>query len=246
MIPTKEIQQLRAFHKEPKLKKDIVTEILKHQKQDQIIKGTYGKQNGNWKGCAVGCSVRSLSILKGETLKEEYSDHKRYETDLGIPESLAMLEDYLFESMPKDKAMKWPAEFMKAIPVGADLSLVVPKFIAGILRDVVELKDVKDDKAVVKAVLDVAKLWEEVISGKDVKSAAWSVAESAARSAFRSAADSVAKSVAESAADSAFRSAAWSAAKSIAWSVAKSASASDSAAAYKMSRRLLKILRSSK
>ena len=206
MIPNKETKKLRAFHGNAQLKKDIVFEILNHQKQDQIIKGTYGHQNGIWKGCAVGCSIHSLNVKYGKSL--DTSSHKSYETELGIPESLARLEDYLFESMPDDKSKKWPLEFMKAISVGANLSLVSAKFIAGILRDVVKNKYVKDDKTVVKAVLDIARLWERIVSGKKVKDAAWSAAESAA----------------------------WSAAES----------AAESAATYKMSRRLLKILRASK
>ena len=146
----------------------------------------------------MGCSIDSLNVKLGKSIDNR--NHKAYETELGIPESLARLEDFLFEAMPQEEAMKWPAEFMKAIPVGADLSMVAPKFIAGILRDVVKLKYVKDDKAVVKSVIGTAILWEQVIKGKKVKTAAWS--------------------------------AAWSAA--------------ESAASYKMSRRLLKIIRSCK
>ena len=224
MIPTIELLKLKTFDSNPQLKKDLVKEILNHQKQDQIIKGTYGKLNGKWKGCAVGCSVRSLAITKGETLKENYADHKRYETDLGIPESLARLEDFLFENMPDDKAKKWPAEFIKAVPVGVNLSMIAPKFIVGTLKEVVKLKKVKGDKVVVKAVLDVTKLWEQVIVGNSPKEAAWRAAESAARGA------------AWRAAESAARGAAWSAA----WSAARSATA------YKMSRWLLKLLRSAK
>jgi len=187
-----------------------------------------------FKACAVGCSIHSYNIKRGKNL--DTSKHSVYQTELGIPESLAHLEDYLFETIPDDKATKWPVEFLKAVPVGADLSLVAPKFIAGILRDVVKQKYVKDDKEVVKAVLDVAKLWEEVISGKKVKSAVWSAARSAARSA------------AENAAWSAAENAAWSAAESAARSVARSVArrAAESAAAYKMSRRLLKIMRACK
>ncbi len=246
MIPTAEIKKLRAFHKDSKLKKDMVAEVLNHQKLDKIVKGTYGTeyQNGDFRGCAVGCSIHSLKVKRGKNLNT--SDHSVYPKELGIPESLARLEDYLFENMPDDKAMKWPAEFMKAIPVGADLSMVAPKFIIGTLKDVVKLEKVKGDKAVVKAVLDVAKLWEQVVNGRTPKasawSAAWSAAESAARSAW-SAAESAAKSAAESAARSAARSA-WSAARSAAESAAWSAARS--AASYKMSRRLLKLLRASK
>ena len=138
MIPNEQVSQLRAFNKDARLKKDMVAEILNHQKQDKIIKGTYGQgSNGDWKGCAVGCSIHSLNVKFGKKL--DTSNHKNYEIELGIPESLARLEDYLFETMPNDKATKWPAEFIKAIPVGADLSLVAPKFISATLRDLLKI-----------------------------------------------------------------------------------------------------------
>ena len=188
MIPTKEIKKLRAFNKNPKLKKDMVAEILNHQKLDKIVKGTYGTEytNGDFRGCAVGCSIHSYKVRYGKNL--DTNDHKVYETELGIPESLARLEDYLFEAMPNDKAMKWPAEFMKAITPGADLSLVAPKFISATLRDLLSIREVKDDKAVSKVVLDIAKMWDDVVNGRPPKAAAWSAAWSAARSAARSAA----------------------------------------------------------
>lgn len=166
MIPTPELLKLKAFHGKPKLKKDMVAEVLKHQKADQIVQGTYGTQNGDWHGCAVACSVRSLAIINGEPLKERYNDHERYEKDLGIPESLARLEDYLFEVMPKDKAKLWPAEFIKAVNVGSNLSLVAPKFISATLRDLLSVREVKDNKVVAKVVLDIAKMWDLVVQGK--------------------------------------------------------------------------------
>jgi len=295
MIPTLELKKLRAFHKSPSLKKDMVAEIMNHQKLDKIIKGTYGTKfdDKEFRGCAVGCSIHSYNIRTGKSIRT--NDHSAYETELGIPEYLARLEDYLFEAMPDDKAMKWPAEFMKAIPVGANLSMVAPKFISGTLKDVVKLKKVKGNKAVVKAVLDIAKLWEKVASGHTPKSATWSAAESAARSAAHPAAESAVRLAALSAAESVARLSAWSAAESAvrlaalsaesvarlsawsaaesavrlaAWSAAESAvrlaawsaaesvarlaalstesaewSAARSGAAYKMSRRLLTIIR---
>jgi hypothetical protein len=261
MVPTKELKKLKAFHNKPQLKKDMVAEILWHQKQDMIIKGTYATtQSGKWRGCAVGCSVHSYNLKYGEKINT--GSHAAYQTKLGIPESLAKLEDSLFERMPQDAAMKWPAEFMKAINVGSNLSMVAPKFIAGTLRDLVKIKEVKDDKAALNSIVRVAKLWEQVISGKTVKAASWKAASSAANSAAYSAAYSAAwstaysaarsaayaaSSAAYSAASSAANSAAY-AANSAAWSTAYSAaySAARSAAAYKMSRRLLKLLRAAK
>src|SRR5262245_11400345 len=99
MVPSPEMRKLRAFHNNAQLKADMLREIGAHEKADQIEQGTYGRgKNGNWKGCAVACSVRSLAITKGEKVKgvEDFGQHERYETDLGIPEAIARLEDTLF------------------------------------------------------------------------------------------------------------------------------------------------------
>ena len=103
--------------------------IEKHRQADHIIQGTYGEDsNGYWKGCAVGCSIHSLNRLKGK--KFSTSDHSIYETELGIPEWLARLEDTIFEGLPKAEAVKWPERFTQAIPVGADLGPVKCQFCA--------------------------------------------------------------------------------------------------------------------
>ena len=202
--------------------------------------------------CAVGCSIHSLNVKRGKNIAT--GNHSAYETEFGIPESLAHLEDFLFEKMPNDKAQKWVAEFIRAIPVGADLSLVAPRFIASTLRDLLKIKEVKADKDVAKSVLDIAILWEKIVAGEVVEKTVWSAALSAAKSAAKSAAESAAESAARSAALSAALSAAESAAESVARSAARSTaefvarSAAEfvarSVAAYKMSRRLLKIMRS--
>ena len=193
MIPTKETKALRAFHNDPKIKQKYLDRVTAHEKADEIIHGTYWE---NGKGCAVGCTI-------------EGSHHERYESELGIPSAIAHLEDCLFEMQTNGDSKTFPRRFLEAIKPGAKLYLVVPKFIVFLLKDVVKVKEVAEDKRVVKAVLDTAKLWQSVIDGKIPKSAAWSAAWSAARSAAQSAARSAAS---ESAAESAARSAARSAA----------------------------------
>jgi len=45
----------------------LVAEIKAHREADQIIQGTYGEgNNGDWKGCAVGCSIHSLNRKLGK------------------------------------------------------------------------------------------------------------------------------------------------------------------------------------
>ena len=104
-------------------KTEFIKEIKWHQEQDKVLQGTYGQStNGDWRGCAVGCSIHSINRLKGKDY--ETDDHSIYESELGIPEWLARLEDTIFEGLPKEKAKKWPLRFAKAIKVGADLDPV--------------------------------------------------------------------------------------------------------------------------
>lgn len=151
------LQKLQAYQNDPKLKNQMLVEVRKHRKADQIVQGTYGQKNGTWKGCAISCTLRSLAIIKGEELTTEYSQHSRYETDLGIPKELAMIEDVLFEEMSVKDSKTWPEKFLKAINPGADLSKVVAKFMIAEWEDkkiglknikLKNIKEIQDNKEV--------------------------------------------------------------------------------------------------
>jgi hypothetical protein len=212
---------MKSYLSSPTLKKRFVAEIEKHRKADQIEQGNYGRQNGQWKGCAVACSLRSLAIIDGQDLVTEYSRHADYETKLGIPEWLARLEDTIFEGLPKKEAMLWPTAFAKAVPVGKDLNPIKWKFCAFILsRNIERVLTLNIENSLKKQVVDairgVLDLHEKAIrTGKwdeSAASAAASAASAAASAAARSAA-SAAASAARSAASaaSAAASAEWSA-----------------------------------
>ena len=110
---------MKTFNWDHKLKEALLLEILKHQKCDQIEKWTYGMKVWIWKWCAVWCSLRSLAIVQGKKLKEEYCNHKDYE-GMWLPEWLGRLEDVLFEWIEEKYSNKFPYKFIKAIPVGID------------------------------------------------------------------------------------------------------------------------------
>ncbi len=101
-----------AFHNDIEVKEKYVNRVKAHAKADNLIQGT-GWANG--KGCAIGCTLESF-------------DHSAYPTELGLPEWLARLEDRLFEGMENKDAMKFPLDFLEAIPVGVDLEPVKWKF----------------------------------------------------------------------------------------------------------------------
>lgn len=128
---------LVSFKNDPNLKAMFLAEIIRHREADQIVKGTYGTGRGaDWRGCAVGCSVRSLNIRLGR----DYStwDYSAYERELGISQWLARLEDIIFEGLPLNKAVLWPEQFTEAVPVGVNLEPVRPRFCAFLMQENIE------------------------------------------------------------------------------------------------------------
>jgi len=183
-----------SYHNDKKLKDDMVKEMLHHQKADALIKGTYSRMNGIFRGCAVGCGVQSLNLKRGLTIKHD--DHAEYAKALGVPEWLARLEDTLFENLPEKESKEFPVKLLKVIPVGVNLESVKWKFSAFILKENIErvlLLKIEDKlkEQVVNAIKGVLNLHEKAVeTGKWDESAAesaWSAAESA-ESAARSAA----------------------------------------------------------
>ena len=99
-----------AFHGSADLKEFYLERVKAHRLADQLTQGL-GWDGRTGKGCAVGCTLN------------EYR-HSKYPEMIGVPETLAYLQDAIFEGLPKEEAMAFPEQFLSAIPVGADLSLV--------------------------------------------------------------------------------------------------------------------------
>ena len=111
--------KLIAFHGDPAIKEKYLSRVRAHRKADNLIRGT------GWdghRGCAIGCTLESYN-------------HALYETELGIPRSIARLEDGIFEGLELNLAMEWPERVLSAITPGADLSLVTAKFMVWLLTD---------------------------------------------------------------------------------------------------------------
>src|SRR5687768_13798134 len=144
------IETMLAFHGDPKIKTRYLNRVRRHAAADQIVRGSYWD---GFRGCAVGCTIHG-------------SDHGKYETELGIPRILAKLEDGIFESLPLERALTWPAEFLKAPAVGADLSMVWPRFAVWLLVDpehgiVKYARNAKGEAAI----RQVAELYQQVVDG---------------------------------------------------------------------------------
>jgi hypothetical protein len=224
---------LRAFHGKATIKATYLARVRKHQRLDELIHGTYW---ANGKGCAVGCTIHS-------------ANHAAYETELGIPRILARLEDRIFEGMANGKASRWPSGFLNAIRVGADLSLVWPRFAVWLLVDkrTGVIRHAKTD-AQRAAIQRVADLYGKVVKGEPVADSDWrAAAADAAYDAASAAYDAAsAAAAADAAADAA--SAAAAAAYDAASAAYDAASAAYDAAARqrsyeRMARKLLTLLK---
>jgi len=162
-----------AYHGQHDIKERYLARVRAHIAADELIHGKYWEDG---KGCAVGCTIHS-------------SQHAAYETELGIPRILARLEDGIFESMTNGRRSKqWPEQFLSAIPVGADLSLVWPQFAAWMLLDkkwgVIQFaKTVKTEKAI----YDVGEAYQRVAAGNN-KQIDWRTLADAAAAATAAAA----------------------------------------------------------
>jgi len=163
------MNKLLSFHNDKKIKEKYVNRLQAHAEADEFIKGQYWE---NGKGCAVGCTIHS-------------SQHDAYETELGIPEWLARLEDSIFEGLGNGQAKEFAVDFLLAIPVGVNLEPVKWKFCAFILKggiDSVLKLAIADDlkQKVVESIQGVLSLHEKAIrTGQWDESAAWSAAWSA-------------------------------------------------------------------
>ena len=172
---------MKAFHGKAAIKRKYLARVREHRRLDHLVQGVGWESNGTTRGCAVGCTL------------EKY-DHRAYETELGIPEMIARLEDCIFEGLPREKAMEWPERFLSAIPVGKDLSMVGVRFLLEINKRNLGRIDAKWKKEMdgpIGQVIDVLECWLKTGEPNEsaAESAAWSV-WSAARSAAMSAASS--------------------------------------------------------
>ena len=204
-------QTLIAYHGDHAVKLKYIGRVIAHQEADELIHGIYWEGG---KGCAIGCTVHS-------------DDHAAYETDLGMPEWFARLEDAIFEGMSRAASCRFPLRLLSAIPVGfAEWDRLYHEFCAYVLRDICEFDRMgySNVAVAVDAIARLHKRWTETDdqAWKAAGSAARSAADSA-MSASQSAADSAAESAAMSAADSAAMSASQSAADSAAMSARDSA-----------------------
>ena len=152
------IKKMLAFHNDTTIKQKYVDRVKEHQRLDHIAQGVYYETGGEKpKMCGVGCTIHG-------------NDHKKYETELGIPEEIAHLEDIIFEELSNEKAKDFPLRFLEAIPVGADLSHVIPQLVIWQFEDgeygLKNIQEVKDDKEAYGFCEEVVALYKRELKGK--------------------------------------------------------------------------------
>lgn len=170
-----------AFHNDIKIKNKYLKRIRAHAEADEIIKGVYWEEG---KGCAVGCTIHS-------------GNHAAYETELGIPQWMAKLEDRLFEGMPNKRSKTWPVEFLESIKPGVDLQKCLIPMLIFIVESARENTKNKKSLAAIdgvllelrKNVLDIPSLLKARTAAADATAAAYAAAYAADAAAYAADAD---------------------------------------------------------
>lgn len=161
-----------AYGGDPERKAAAVQIAQEHERLDRIVQGRYWtREDGENapRGCLIGCMTHS-------------GDHEQMQALYGVPYTIARLCDYIFENLPADEAPMFVPAVMEAIPTGADLSGVMDRFRAWMLRDLLNIPDLAAD--VRAAVEGMAVLFERRVAGDEPTETEWQAAADAAWDAW--------------------------------------------------------------
>jgi hypothetical protein len=206
-------------------KEQLIARMQAHYDADELLQGATGEEG---KGCTVWCALNAY-------------DHELFPSVLGLPVWLAHLVDAIYEGLSVGKSRQFNLDWPKAIPEGADLSLVIHQFLEWLLIDPVEGVCRFNDHQSIK---NVAALHRQIIDGEIVTEQEWAAARDAAWAAAGTAAVPArtardAARTARDAARAAARAAAWEAARTAReaeWEAARAAWEAARAAAWDAAR----------
>ena len=196
-----------TYHNDPEFKQRCVEAARHHAEIDRLRAGTYGKMNGVFHGCSVGCDAYDIT---GDVVND--NPHMTTAEYFGFPAWLEYLRDQIFEGLPYAERNQFHVRLKEAVPVGVDLEPVLHKLAVRRLDRLIETQTGVLQKArngyglhdalrkVIAAMQQVRSCHEaEIRQGHcTVSLSAWSV-DAAARSA-RSAAESAESAASRSAA----------------------------------------------
>lgn len=154
-------ENMIAFHGDETIKVELLEELKRHKELDLIEQGQYGNgpptdDSGIFRGCAVGCSIRSLhrmKVKKGERERGliQYDNRDWYAKQIGVPVYLIMAEECIFETFrwhEKEYMLNFPSRFIESLNVGVDYSEVYKDIILDLCEGCVSsdiLRAVRED-----------------------------------------------------------------------------------------------------
>lgn len=143
-----------SFHGDEAIKRTYLDRVIAHRKADEIIKGYYWDKG---KGGAVGCTLHS-------------SNHRAYETELGIPAQFAYIENGIFERLSNSQSKLFPELFLQAIPVGVDLYPAFWRFMLFVLVDETNglVVTVTQHNQLQDGIHQVADFYQQALDGKEI------------------------------------------------------------------------------
>jgi hypothetical protein len=172
---------------DPDLKAKTLAAYDAHIKQDALIRGTYAKQNGVFKGCHIGCLVHDLTGADAQSIKDMGGNQRRdiIAEKIGQPNWLTSLAEYFFERLEPPKNQQVSRAILDATPVGVDLTPVYHRFMIWLLTDEQHGSRQYADDAGQKATDAIVALHERAASSDTPKNEEWDAARVAAKAAAR-------------------------------------------------------------
>jgi len=156
-----------------------------HARADEYISGTYARENGNFRGCSIGCTIRDAKIIGVLPSSTDYGDHKAVADLLfGGCEQLAYLQDAIFEGLPEKDRSEWTPKLLRAVakaPKNTDWKRIWHRWTAWLMTDLLEISDLPED--VQQAIWSVHDLHQSSSEGLIVTDDDWSEAAWAAEAA---------------------------------------------------------------
>lgn len=130
-----------SFKNDPKIKKFYIDRALAHQKADEIIQGEYWK---NGKGCCIGCLAH-----------DNEDAHRKLSEKTDVPQWIYTTADKIHEGLSLEDAKKWPAQFVKALPVGKDLNELLYPWLIIVVESVLDKFDHSKNPRLAKSIMNV-------------------------------------------------------------------------------------------
>lgn len=117
-----------AFGGDPTRQQAALTLAQAHADADRVVRGNYWSDKH--RGCSVGCMTHASNGGDG-------SVHSIFERMYGVSALVAQVADDLFEEHEDETATEFHLAWLRAIPLGADLSMVYPKLALWVAEQVV-------------------------------------------------------------------------------------------------------------